>query len=258
MHPDQNQFLAIGILSILLLIGFFSVPEDKWQSFIVLTNSMLCWWWAGLFLKYKFKRNSLVKIKASDFLSKARLYQNTSNLINCPTVYLSHNLKHVIQNTHKRTVYKVFALVMLSICLAFAGVITFVGLGIITFTGVGIVAFAFALVGTSVGAVTEVVAFTSFRNVIMDIVESLVKLKDLGRGAVGGAGKGVTTVASVVTGGILTTLIGDPFKDGIACTVTTMVAITVLVLSISLFIKLQKFYNEAFIALNNNLGKENT
>ncbi|MCB0566218.1 MAG: NACHT domain-containing protein [Phaeodactylibacter sp.] len=158
MHPDQTQFLTIGLLSFLALICFFSIQSEGWRIGITIANGMLCWWWAGKLLKYWYKKGSVEKVRFPGFLLKARLYQNTCHLMKCPVERLSDKLSLVVQNTHKKERYTNFALANLAVSISCAGVIAFISafviasqstiVGIFPFLGTGIVIGLIASIGT--------------------------------------------------------------------------------------------------------------
>ncbi|MEO1258762.1 MAG: NACHT domain-containing protein [Bacteroidota bacterium] len=98
LHPDQNQFVAIGLLAILGAVLFYFVDDGSYEVVVYIFNILLCIWWMGIVIKYRINRSSLERFKRSDYMLKARLYQNSCLLIGCQIWRLSSHVRQVLHH----------------------------------------------------------------------------------------------------------------------------------------------------------------
>ncbi len=121
MHPLQNQFLSICFFAAIINISLTIIQKDYWYFGLKAASGFLCFWWVGIVYLYIYHEKFLKKNKLSDFLSKARLYQNTCQLLKCSIINFSFTLRLVLQNSHKQILYKEFVQLVVVISTALSG-----------------------------------------------------------------------------------------------------------------------------------------
>ena len=161
LHPDQRYFLGIGLGSILATIGYLGVTNENAKLAFISFNSLLCWCWAGLLIKYRRKKETLFIPKPADFSGKTKLYLATCRSMECPADKVTGILAEVVQRSDRREAYNHFVVGVLAFFIAFAGAFAFAFA--LKFAGSGEVPVKIivtvAMVGVFVGAFVGVGAF---------------------------------------------------------------------------------------------------
>lgn len=145
LHDDIRYFLWIGSLAIVLFTGFFLIKESILRIIFLGLNSILCFVWAVLIMKYRLIKESL-KYKRADYLSKFRLYLLSCQRLGCPDNKLPKKLRRIISGIDHFDILQELSFAVL------AGFITVAG------SGSGLVASAVAFAGFIAGSVAFAVA----------------------------------------------------------------------------------------------------
>lgn len=190
------------------------VTNENAKLVFVSFNSLLCWCWAGLFIRYRIKKEALFILKPVNFSGKTKLYIATCRSMECPADKVTGTLAEVVQRSDRREIYSLFVVAVLAFFNAFAFAVTFAFAGAITFaladaiTGEGAsfpVAFPIAFAGVFAG----VLAFVSV--VVTGVFTGAVEVAFTGlfagilAGVLAGASgaKGAVASAVAVIGAVL-------------------------------------------------------
>ncbi len=121
LHPDQRYFFGIGLGSFLATIGYWAVADENAKLAFISFNSLLCWCWAGLLIRYRRKKETLLVPGPADFSEKTKLYIATCRSMECPADKVTGTLAEVVQRSDRREAYSQFVVAVLAFFIAFAG-----------------------------------------------------------------------------------------------------------------------------------------